>query len=108
MWNAIQSMDKAHTLMCARIESTAQKIFDARNLYPDSSFTDLYDEVSMPVKLGKAHRENDKAVCKSYGWPEDISKEEIVGYLFKLYSDKIINDLVFVYDGGILDEECNY
>ncbi|MBQ9595965.1 MAG: hypothetical protein IJR35_08910 [Synergistaceae bacterium] len=69
----------------AKIESTAQKILDARNLYPESSFADLYDEASMPVELRKAHRENDEAVCEAYGWPKDISESDIVARLFELY-----------------------
>ena len=69
----------------AKIESTAQKILDARALYPDSSFADLYDEVSMPVELRKAHRENDEAVYEAYGWPKDINEGDIVARLFELY-----------------------
>ena len=45
-----------------RIEKTAQAILDARALYPESSLADLYDELTMPVELRKAHRANDKAV----------------------------------------------
>ena len=68
-----------------KIESTAQKILDARNLYPESSFADLYDEASMPVELRKAHRENDEAVREAYGWPKDINEGDIVARLFELY-----------------------
>ena len=68
-----------------RIEATAQKILDARANYPESSFADLYDDIAMPSDLRKAHRENDSAVCEAYGWPEDISEEEIVARLFGLY-----------------------
>ena len=71
----------------AKIESTAQKILDARNLYPASSFADIYDEASMPVEFSKAHRENDEAVCEAYGWPEYLSEEEIVARLFRLYHE---------------------
>ena len=47
----------------ARIEQTAQAILDARNLYPDCSLADLYDEATMPPELRKAHQQND---TKSY------------------------------------------
>ena len=40
----------------AKIEQTAQAILDARALYPDSSLADLYDELTMPVELRRAHR----------------------------------------------------
>jgi hypothetical protein len=42
---------------------------DARALYPDSSLADLYDEVTMPVELRRAHQQNDKAVMAAYGFP---------------------------------------
>ena len=51
----------------AKIEQTAQAILDARALYPDSSLADLYDEVTMPPELRKAHQQNDKAVMDAYG-----------------------------------------
>ena len=51
-----------------KIEQTAQAILDARALYPDSSLADLYDELSMPPELRKAHRQNDMAVMQTYGF----------------------------------------
>ena len=52
-----------------KIEQTAQAILDARALYPDSSLADLYDELTMPVELRKAHQDNDRAVMQAYGFP---------------------------------------
>ncbi|MBR0205074.1 MAG: hypothetical protein IJQ56_11995, partial [Synergistaceae bacterium] len=69
----------------SKIVSTAQKILDARALYPDSSLADLYDDVFMPPELRKAHRLNDEAVCEAYGWPDNISEDEITARLFRLY-----------------------
>ena len=69
----------------AKIEKTAQAILDARNLYPDCSLADLYDEVTMPSDLRKAHQENDKAVMEAYGFHIRMSEPEIVSELFKLY-----------------------
>lgn len=51
----------------AKIEQTAQGILDARALYPDSSLADLYDELTMPPELRKAHQKNDQAVLAAYG-----------------------------------------
>ncbi|MBR0317150.1 MAG: class I SAM-dependent DNA methyltransferase [Synergistaceae bacterium] len=73
-----------------KIESTAQKILDSRALYPDSNFTALYDEITMPVELRKAHRENDDAVCEAYGWEKDISENEIVSRLFEMYTLQVM------------------
>ena len=69
----------------AEISRTAQTILDARNLYPDCSLADLYDEVTMPVELRRAHQANDKAVMKAYGLPVTTSESDTVAHLFKLY-----------------------
>ena len=52
-----------------KIEQTAQAILDARALYPTSSLADLYDELTMPVELRRAHQDNDRAVMAAYGFP---------------------------------------
>lgn len=70
----------------AAIEKTAQAILDARALYPDSSLADLYDPVTMPPELLKAHRANDKAVMQAYGfWGKLNSESECVAELMKMY-----------------------
>ena len=69
----------------ARIEQTAQAILDARALYPDSSLADLYDEVTMPPELRRAHQENDRAVMAAYGFSTKMTESECVAELFKLY-----------------------
>ncbi|MBQ1977646.1 MAG: hypothetical protein II225_02755, partial [Ruminococcus sp.] len=71
----------------AKIEQTAQAILDARALYPDCSLADLYDELTMPVELRKAHQANDKAVMKAYGFKKDLSESAIVAELMKLYQE---------------------
>ena len=70
----------------ARIEQTAQVILDARAKYPDSSLADLYDELTMPVELRKAHQDNDRAVMQAYGFPvKTMTESQCVAELFKLY-----------------------
>ena len=76
----------------SEIEKTAQGILDARALYPDSSLADLYDPLTMPPELRKAHTANDAAVLKAYGWPADLSESEIVARLFDRYA-KLTNEL---------------
>ena len=71
----------------ARLEETAKGIIDARELFPTSSFADLYDETAMPPELRKAHRANDAAVLEAYGFPKDASESDIVARLFKIYQD---------------------
>ena len=73
----------------ARIEQTAQAILDARELYPDCSLADLYDEATMPPELRKAHQQNDKAVMQAYGfWGKLNSESACVAELMKLYQQK--------------------
>ena len=70
----------------ARIEVTAQAILDARALYPDCSLADLYDEVTMPPELRRAHQQNDKAVMQAYGfWGKLNTETECVAELMKMY-----------------------
>lgn len=77
----------------AKIEQTAQGILDARALYPDSSLADLYDELTMPPELRKAHQENDKAVMAAYGITksdeEFHSESACVAMLMKMYKELI-------------------
>jgi hypothetical protein len=69
----------------AEISRTAQAILDARNLYPDCSLADLYDEVTMPVELRRAHQANDRAVMRAYGLPVTTSESDTVAHLFRMY-----------------------
>ena len=69
-----------------RIEQTAQAILDARALYPDSSLADLYDEVTMPPELRRAHQDNDRAVMAAYGFPvKGFTESDCVARLFEMY-----------------------
>lgn len=70
----------------AAIEQTAQAILDARARYPDASLADLYDELTMPPDLRRAHQENDKAVMTAYGWNwRGMTESDCVAELMKRY-----------------------
>ncbi len=79
----------------AKIEKTAQGILDARALYPDCSLADLYDDLTMPVELRKAHQENDRAVMEAYGFKQRdengklrwFTESETVAELMKMYQE---------------------
>lgn len=77
----------------AKIEQTAQAILDARALYPDCSLADLYDELTMPPELRKAHQANDRAVMDAYGFTKGTaartSESACVAELMKLYQQKV-------------------
>lgn len=69
-----------------KLEQTAQAILNARAKYPDCSLADLYDEVTIPPELRKAHQENDKAVMQAYGfWGKLNTESECVAELMKMY-----------------------
>lgn len=70
-----------------RVEKTAQGILDARALYPDSSLADLYDPLTMPIELRKAHIANDKAVMAAYGFSTKMTEADCVAALMKMYQE---------------------
>ena len=73
----------------SKIEQTAQSILDARALYPDCSLADLYDDLTMPPELRKAHQANDRAVMDAYGFTKGTaartSESACVAELMKRY-----------------------
>ena len=75
-----------------KIEQTAQAILDARALYPDSSLADLYDELTMPPELRKAHHQNDMAVMQAYGFTK--GSEAIKAKLPVLQTDAKVSEIV--------------
>ncbi len=69
-----------------KIEKTAQAILDARSKYPNSSLADLYDELTMPSDLRKAHQLNDVAVMEAYGFNwRKMTESDCVAELMKMY-----------------------
>ncbi|MDD3645168.1 MAG: methylase, partial [Bacteroidales bacterium] len=74
------------------IEEAAQKVLDTRLEFPNSSLADLYDPLTMPPALVKAHNELDKAVDLAYRPQPFTSETNRMGYLFELY-EKYTADL---------------
>lgn len=71
-----------------KIEQTAQAILDSRALYPDSSLADLYDELTMPPELRKAHQANDRAVMQAYDFEvKTMTESACVAELMKMYQE---------------------
>ncbi len=69
----------------ADIEKCAQAVLDARLQFPDASLADLYDPLTMPPVLLKAHQALDKAVDAAYGKTNFKTEAERVAFLFELY-----------------------
>ncbi|MBU6220350.1 MAG: N-6 DNA methylase, partial [Bacteroidetes bacterium] len=74
------------------IETAAQKVLDTRLQFPNSSLADLYDPLTMPPALVKAHNELDKAVDLAYRPQPFTSEANRMVFLFELY-EKYTADL---------------
>jgi hypothetical protein len=68
-----------------KVEDKAQAILDVRSEFPDSSLADLYDPLTMPPKLVKAHNELDKAVDLCYRSQPFVNETKRIEFLFELY-----------------------
>ena len=72
-----------------RIEAAAQGVLDAREQFPDSTLADLYDPLTMPPALLKAHRQLDKAVDSAYSRKKFAGDADRVAFLFELYQELV-------------------
>lgn len=71
------------------VEKSAQEVLDVRAKYPTSSLADLYDPLTMPADLVKAHQNLDRAVDNAYGRRTFNSSAERMNFLFELYKKYI-------------------
>jgi len=81
---------KENTKAKKKLSDLAQNVLDARKEFPDSSLAELYNPITMPVNLRKAHSILDKYVDSLYrktGFSDDKQRIE---HLFSLY-EKMIN-----------------
>ena len=69
------------------INDCANDILVARRLHENSTLADLYDPLTMPLELVKAHEANDKAVDKAYGYKGADDDASRVAFLFKRYEE---------------------
>ncbi len=69
------------------LDGTSKEILAARAQFPNETLAALYDPISMPVALRKAHDANDKAVMKAFGLKPNAEESEVLAHLFKLYAD---------------------
>jgi hypothetical protein len=68
-----------------KVEIAAQAVLDTRDKYPDSSLADLYDPLTMPPDLVKAHQILDKAVDLCYRPQPFVSELNRIEFLFSQY-----------------------
>jgi len=74
------------------VEIAAQKVIDTRTEFPNSTLADLYDPLTMPPALVKAHIDLDKAVDLAYRPQPFTSEAKRMEFLFELY-EKYTADL---------------
>jgi hypothetical protein len=71
----------------AKVEQAAQAVLAARALFPDSTLADLYDPLTMPAQLTKAHAALDKAVDTCYRSQPFTNELNRMQFLFALYEE---------------------
>ena len=69
----------------AAVTQAAQAVLDARARYAESTLADLYDPLTMPPELSKAHARLDALVDKLYGRTFATDADR-VAHLFALYA----------------------
>ncbi|MEE9311562.1 MAG: type IIL restriction-modification enzyme MmeI, partial [Planctomycetota bacterium] len=69
----------------AAVEKAAQEVLDARKEFKGQTLADLYDPLTMPMKLLKAHKKLDKVVDKCYRSQPFNSDRKRVEFLFTEY-----------------------
>jgi hypothetical protein len=77
------------------VEEKAQKVLDVRKEFPNSSLADLYDPLTMPPALVKAHQELDKAVDLCYRpqpFPNETKRIEYLFELYEKYTKPLLNE----------------
>lgn len=77
----------------AAVENAAEAVLEARKQFPNSTLADLYDPLTMPPVLVKAHAALDRAVDLSYRPQPFANDRQRVEYLFALY-EKLATPLI--------------
>jgi hypothetical protein len=92
VYNNFPFPDNPNDKQVKAIETAAQNVLDTRLQFPNSSLADLYDPLTMPPALVKAHNELDKAVDQAYRPQTFTSEANRMVFLFELY-EKYTADL---------------
>jgi len=85
VYNTFPWPDEPSDKQRAAIEAAAQAVLDARAQFPQSSLADLYDPLTMPPALVKAHQALDRAVDACYRKAAFASDAQRVEFLFERY-----------------------
>ncbi|MHC1736816.1 MAG: class I SAM-dependent DNA methyltransferase [Ignavibacteriaceae bacterium] len=91
VYNNFPWPENPHEKQVKTIETAAQIVLDVREQFPNSSLADLYDPLTMPPELVKAHNDLDKAVDLAYRPQPFTSEANRMVYLFELYEKYTAN-----------------
>jgi hypothetical protein len=92
VYNNYPFPDNPNLKQVKAIELAAQNVLKARLEFPESAPADLYDPLTMPPILVRAHNELDKAVDLAYRSQPFTSEANRMVFLFELY-EKYTADL---------------
>lgn len=85
VYNNFPWPEKPNEKQCKAVEAAAQEVLKARSCFPESTLAQLYNPITMPPALTKAHQALDVAVDKAYGNFKFESEGARMSYLFQLY-----------------------
>lgn len=85
VYNTFPWPDKPSNKQVKQIEIASENVLSVRAKYPNASLADLYDPLSMPSELMKAHQALDRAVDAAYERKSFATDAERVAFLFELY-----------------------
>jgi hypothetical protein len=71
-------------------------VLNTRLKYPNSTLADLYDPLTMPIRLNRAHQILDRAVDAAYGLNGFIKEALRVSFLFNCYQKLLKKDQDFL------------
>lgn len=77
------------------VEKAAQEVLDVRLLFQDCSLAELYDPITMPPALLKAHQNLDKSVDNCYrpqAFPNDVKRVEFLFDLYEKYTADLFSE----------------
>jgi hypothetical protein len=93
VYNNFPWPDKPSEKNVKAVGEAAKKILDTRKDFPDSSLADLYNPLSMPPALSKAHNDLDKSVDLCYRpqpFPDEMKRIEYLFVLYQKYTEPLL------------------
>lgn len=81
----LENLPKDYNRLSFLTDIKTENIKKEQELSVKAGESDLYDDVTMPIELRKAHEQNDMAVMEAYGFKANMTESEIVAELMRMY-----------------------